>query len=70
MTVTVTVVCSPRPREVFEQAVELPTGATVRDAVSASRLSAEFPSFDGAGMQVGIWGRAAHWEQIGKHTSE
>ncbi len=59
----VTVVCSPAPREVFEQTFAIADGATLRDAVRASGLSARFPALDWAGLAPGIHGRAAPWEQ-------
>jgi putative ubiquitin-RnfH superfamily antitoxin RatB of RatAB toxin-antitoxin module len=60
----VTVAYSPAPREVFEQIVSLPDGATVRDAVKASSLGASFPLFDWQASVPGIWGRAVEWDQI------
>lgn len=45
---------SPAPREVQLVALQLPPGATVREALLASRLE-----LDWAGLAVGIWGRAA-----------
>jgi putative ubiquitin-RnfH superfamily antitoxin RatB of RatAB toxin-antitoxin module len=59
----ITLVCSPAPREVFENTVEVPEGATLRDAVRVSGLADRFPSLDWAAMTPGIWGRAAPWEQ-------
>jgi putative ubiquitin-RnfH superfamily antitoxin RatB of RatAB toxin-antitoxin module len=59
----ITVVCSPAPREVFERTVNLPEGATVRDAVLASGLAAAHPAFDWQAAAPGIWGRAAAWTQ-------
>jgi putative ubiquitin-RnfH superfamily antitoxin RatB of RatAB toxin-antitoxin module len=51
----VTVLYSPAPREVLEWAVELPEGATVRDAVLASGWRTAAPGVDAP--EVGIWGR-------------
>lgn len=59
----VTVVCSPAPRDVFEQIVSLREGATVRDAVLASGLAAAHPEFDWQATAPGIWGRAVEWTQ-------
>lgn len=59
----VTVVCSPAPREVFEQIVNVPEGASVRDAVMASGLAAAHPAFDWQAATPGIWGRTAEWDQ-------
>ncbi|WP_213954901.1 RnfH family protein [Variovorax sp. dw_954] len=59
----VTLVCSPAPREVFEQGFTLPAHATARDAVLASELPSRFPALDWAAMSVGVWGRAVEWQQ-------
>ena len=45
---------SPTPREVQLVALQLPVGATVRQALLASRLE-----LDWGGLIVGIWGRVA-----------
>ncbi len=58
----VTVACSAAPREVFEQVLELPAGATARDAVLASRLPQDWPALDWAALAPGVWGRAVEWE--------
>ena len=55
----VTVAYSPGPREVFEQHVVLPDGATVADAVHASGLLQRYPEIDIAQAAAGVWGRAA-----------
>ncbi len=62
-TLQVVLVCSTAPREVFEQVLELPDGATVRDAVIASALPARFPWLDWPTLAPGIWGRAAEWHE-------
>ncbi|MGE4244140.1 RnfH family protein [Ramlibacter sp.] len=58
------VVCwSPGPREVRERALELPEGATLRQAVKASGLFEVEPELlmpQGAG----IWGRKAEWDAV------
>jgi putative ubiquitin-RnfH superfamily antitoxin RatB of RatAB toxin-antitoxin module len=59
----VTVTCSPVPREVFEQIVKVPEGASVRDAVMASDLTQAYPAFDWQAAAPGIWGRAVEWTQ-------
>ena len=59
----VTVAYSPAPREVFEEELRVAEGATVRDAVQASRLAARYPQLDWQAMTPGIWGRAVEWEQ-------
>jgi putative ubiquitin-RnfH superfamily antitoxin RatB of RatAB toxin-antitoxin module len=51
----ITVLYSPAPREVLEWKVELPHGATVRDAVLASGWRALCPEVEAP--EVGVWGR-------------
>lgn len=60
----VMLVCAIAPREVFEQALSLPEGATVDEALAASGLADFLPSFDRAAMTSGIWGRAVEGRQI------
>jgi putative ubiquitin-RnfH superfamily antitoxin RatB of RatAB toxin-antitoxin module len=55
----VTVLYSPAPRQVLEWAVELPEGATLRDAVLASGWPQACPGVDVARVEVGLWGRRA-----------
>lgn len=53
--IRVTVLYSPAPREVLEWNLELPAGATVRDAVLASGWKQAAPAGDVP--DVGVWGR-------------
>ena len=53
----VTVVYSPRAGVVDELALELPTGARVRDALSASGLAQRHPSVNFAVLRIGVWGK-------------
>jgi len=48
--IAVTVAWSPGPREVEEQALQLPEGATVQQALAAAGV-------DPAQYEVGVWGR-------------
>jgi putative ubiquitin-RnfH superfamily antitoxin RatB of RatAB toxin-antitoxin module len=48
--IAVTVAWSPGPREVQERALQLPEGATVRQALEAAGV-------DGALYELGVWGR-------------
>ena len=64
MTIQVTVVYSPAPREVREWPLRLPDGATLREAVTASDLVRACPELDLAAATVGIWGRRAAWNQV------
>ena len=57
----VTVLYSPAPREVLEWTVDLPEGATVRDAVLASGWRAAAPDVEVP--EVGIWGRRCTAQQ-------
>lgn len=58
----VTVLYSPAPREVLEWNLELPEGATVRDAVLASGWRQAAP--DVQVPEVGIWGRRCTPQQV------
>ncbi len=60
--IAITLVWSPAPRQVFEQELRLPEGATVRDAVAASGWSTRFPAEDWFALAPGIWGRATEWD--------
>ena len=55
--ITVSVMWSPRPREVREWTLQLPTGATALDAIAASGFHAEYPQAESGEMSVGVWGR-------------
>lgn len=62
--IEVTLSCSPAPREVFEQVLQLAPDARVSDAVLASGLGQRFPSLDWRhAMTPGVWGRAVEWDQ-------
>ena len=63
--IEVTLSCSPAPREVFEQILQLPAGATVDDAFLASGLAERLPQPDWReSMTPGIWGREVGWDQV------
>ena len=53
---TVSVAYSPRAGEVDEVELQLPTGATVADALQASGLRTRHPAADIEALPVGIWG--------------
>lgn len=55
--VSVVVWWSPAPRQVWERALRLPSGATVADAVQASGVLAAFPAIDPGTAVLGVWGR-------------
>ena len=59
----VTVSFSPAPRQVLEWHVQLPEGATVRDAVLASGWRAAAQGQDASALETGIWGRRCPLEQ-------
>lgn len=67
MSIDVTLLWSPAPREVFEQVLRLPEGVTVRDAIAASELPMRFPADDLFAMAPGIWGRATEWNASVRH---
>lgn len=60
--IPVTLVYSPRPRQVLEWALQLPEGADLRAAVEASGLLAACPDLDLASCEVGVWGRRCGWD--------
>lgn len=51
----VTVMYSPGPRRILEWVLEVPVGASVRDAILASGFGEACPGLDA--QDVGIWGR-------------
>src|SRR5690349_1456170 len=53
----VEVVFSPAPRQVETIALELPAGATLREAVEASGLLAKHPHFSPQSLSFSVWGR-------------
>jgi putative ubiquitin-RnfH superfamily antitoxin RatB of RatAB toxin-antitoxin module len=55
--IRVTVAYSPAPRQVLQWLLELPAGATVRQAVLGSGLAAACPGVELATCDLGIWGR-------------
>lgn len=46
------------------QEIRLPVGATVADAVEASKLQAQFPDLALGDLPVGIWGRVVTPAQV------
>jgi len=62
--IRITLVCAPAPREVFEQVLVLPEGATAQQAVDASELSNRQPALDCSGFTPGVWGKAAAWDRV------
>jgi putative ubiquitin-RnfH superfamily antitoxin RatB of RatAB toxin-antitoxin module len=63
MSIHITIVYSPSPREVQEIALELPHGATLSQALQAGGIQALFPDLDLQQAQAGVWGRKAEPEQ-------
>lgn len=59
----VLVMYSPAPRQVLEWPLDLPAGATVRDAVLASGWAAACPGADAEAVDVGVWGRRGTLQQ-------
>lgn len=55
--IKVSVIYSPRPRDVREWPVQLPAGATALDAINASGFQAEYPHVDPGEASIGVWGR-------------
>lgn len=60
--IAVTVCYSPAPRQVLEWVVQLPEGATARQAVEACGLLDACPGLDLHAHDVGVWGRKSAWE--------
>lgn len=63
MNISVTVLYSPAPREIFETTLDLPQGASLGDALQASGVLVQFPGIVQAQAAVGVWGRKARLEQ-------
>jgi len=59
MSVRVTLVYSPAPRQVEIFELDLPSTSQVLDALQLSGLFSRFPEVDNTETQVGIWGRLA-----------
>lgn len=53
----VTVAYAPEARKVCEITLELPTGATLEQALQASGIGQRFPGLDLDAATVGVWGR-------------
>ena len=61
---SVIVMYSPGPRQVLEWPLQVPEGATVRDAVLASGFAAACPQQDVDRLDVGVWGRRCTLQQL------
>lgn len=57
----ITVCHSPAPRQLLQWELELPEGASARDAVLASGLAAACPDLQLPACEVGVWGRRCEW---------
>ena len=64
MTIQVSIAYSPIARQVFEESLDLPDGATVRQAIVGSGLVTAFPELDLSHAVVGVWGRKAAADQV------
>ena len=64
MSISVTLLCSPAARQTFEQALDLPEGATVSEAVLASGLDGQFPALDWRALTPGVWGKVVGWDRV------
>ena len=60
----VTVIYSPAPREVLEWPVQLPTGATVLEAMQGSGLARVLAADQWAAASLGVWGRKCRHDQV------
>lgn len=63
MTIPITVVYSPAPREVREVSLCLAPGSTVAQALQASGLLQLFPLLNQPATVIGVWGRKADLNQ-------
>lgn len=64
MTLQVTVVFSPRPREVQERHLVLPEGATLAQALEACGWAGAAGSTNDGVALLGVWGRKAEPDQV------
>lgn len=65
--IQITVMYSPKPREVVERELQLTSGATVQQAVQESGLLSECPEIDLSNSEafvVCVWGRACQPNQV------
>ncbi|MFZ4289691.1 RnfH family protein [Variovorax sp. HJSM1_2] len=60
----VVVAYSSAPQQVVEQALVLPAGAKVADALAAAGLAAETAACAKGELQAGVWGRAASLQKV------
>nr|WP_225783574.1 RnfH family protein [Xenophilus sp. Marseille-Q4582] len=58
---TVVLCCAVSAQRVYEEALQLPAQATLRDAVQASGLAAAHPDLDWQALTPGVWGRVRPW---------
>ncbi len=65
--IDITLVYSPRAREVLDLPLQLPIGSTVWQAVQASGLLAGSYGLEPTGLKVGIWGRKVALDQSLSH---
>ena len=57
MALSIVLVFSPRPQEVFEWAMTVEEGSTVSSVLQSSSLLAQFPGGDATTGNIGVWGR-------------
>lgn len=64
MSIAITLVYSPGPRQTEEIVLRLPNGSTVAQALQLSGLWQLFPWIQRSGVAPGVWGRRASLKQI------
>lgn len=64
MAIRVTLVYAPQPREIHEEALELPEGCTALQALQASALARVYPDVLVATPALGVWGNKVPGSQI------
>jgi len=64
MTINVTLVYSPQPREVHEEVLELDLGCTALQALRSSVLARTHPDVLNSPPVLGVWGRKVQGSQV------
>jgi putative ubiquitin-RnfH superfamily antitoxin RatB of RatAB toxin-antitoxin module len=62
--ISVTVVYSPAPREIFETTLVLPQGSSLARALNDSECFLRFPAITLANVMAGIWGQKATLDHV------
>lgn len=60
----ITLMHAPAPREVVEQALDVPEGCTLGEALDLAGWLERFPAIQAEPLALGIWGRKARWDHL------